>query len=833
MRTEAEKQAIRLKNTLLAAAGGAVLTGMLVLAYINHQVVVTGSVLAFAIGAFWLVNIGFITTISSGFNLRFKDPGLSLPQMYWASSCTMVAIAISQSLEQAAYPLILLTIVFGVFRVSVGAVNLFCVYVGVGIFLTQAIRVWLLGTAENTATLWAGGSSFVFCAIGLTLLCDSLVTLRNRLRQQNEQLKHALAAKSYFLANMSHEIRTPMNGVLGMLDVALAEPITDEQRQYLSVAYSSAKSLLDIINDILDFSKMETGKMTLKPSPVSVEHEIADVLVSFKAQASKKNIALLMEVEPQLAAPVLLDPLRFRQILNNLIGNAVKFTTAGEIKVSARMRDDQTLCLRVRDTGMGIAPENHGELFDAFTQVDASSTRSYSGTGLGLAITRQLAQLMGGDVSVNSRLGEGSEFSVSLKVSHVVDGPQTDTPDLSNRNILVVDDSESSGLAMTKQLAQFGARVYFCRGADEALNLLIKDDKRFDLALLDADLAPVNGMDLPRQLHARLPQLSPKLVVVNQSFTDSDARASAPFGVSAWLSQPLGALALAREVRAVLSNRASLESERSAAIDDIREPKILLVEDNHTNQKVAQVAIEALGFRVDVANDGQQALAMINESIELKRPYGLILMDCQMPVMDGFEATRHIRKSSNSRMTNVPIIAMTANAQTGDREKCLRAGMNDYLAKPINAELLEHTLNYWLNDRPPLIYAQDQWAGFVQPPTLCWDRRALFTLVRYKLDRMTHLIEVFLRDSQGIHKRLDDALQCEDLAAISKAAHGLKGASANVGACALPALLERLEDAIVLNRTEQLGELRSELAVELERLHNQMRHFLEDPQMSH
>ena len=833
MRTEAEKQAIRLKNTLLAAAGGAVLTGMLALSYANHQVVVTSPVLAFALGVFWLVNLGFITTIFSGFNLRFKDPGLSLLQMYWASSCTMVAIAISQNLEQAAYPLILLTMVFGVFRVSVRAFNLFCVYVGVGIFLTQAIRVWLLGTAENTAALWAGGSSFVFCAIGLTLLCDSFVTLRNRLRRQNEQLKHALAAKSYFLANMSHEIRTPMNGVLGMLDVALAEPITDEQKQYLSVAYSSAKSLLDIINDILDFSKMETGKVILQPSPVSVEREIADVLMSFKGRASKKNIALLMDVEPQLVAPVLLDPLRFRQILNNLIGNALKFTTTGEIKVSARMFDEQILGLSVLDTGMGIAPEKHGELFDAFTQVDTSSTRSHSGTGLGLAIARHLAQLMGGDVSVISRLGEGSEFSVTLKVCSVVDEPQTDRPDLGNRNILVVDDSEPSGLAVTRQLAQFGANVRFCRGAEAALNLLLKDDKRFDLVLLDADLETLNGMDLTRHLHARLPELSPKLVIFNQSFTDSDRLASAHLGVSAWLNQPLGGLELARKVHAILSDQGSLESGHSAATDDDCPPKILLVEDNHTNQKVAQVTIEALGFSVDVANDGQQALAMINESIELKRPYALILMDCQMPVMDGFEATRHIRKSSNSRMTNIPIIAMTANAQTGDREKCLSAGMNDYLAKPINAELLEHTLNYWLNDRPPLIYAQDRWAGFVQPPTLCWDRRALFTLVRYKLDRMTHLIEVFLRDSEGIRERLDDAFQREDLTAISKAAHGLKGASANLGACALPALLERLEDAIALNRSEELDELRADITLELERLHAQMRHFLEDPQMGY
>lgn len=852
MQTLSSKQAIRLNNTLLAALGGAVLSGVLLVASADDTVLVPGRHLVIGLSVFWLVNIGFIAAIWSGFNLRFSDPALSLPQMYWAAAVAMLAVGISKQLEHAVYSLLLLTMVFGVFRVSVRAFNVYCAFVGIGLLTTHALRVWVLGSISSNVVLWAGFLTFSFCAVGLTSLCKSIVTLRNRLRERNDALKEALAAKSYFLANMSHEIRTPMNGVLGMLDIVLREPLGEEQRQYVGIAQSSAHALLRIINDILDYSKIEAGKLTLDPVAVSVERIIAEVLTSFKAQAQQKNLELILDLEHPLPT-LLLDPVRLRQILNNLLGNALKFTHEGEVLLAARWLPANTdafgehfgehfgkLKITVRDTGIGIAADRKEELFEAFTQADPSTTRYYGGTGLGLAITKQLAELMQGEVAVNSSLGQGSEFTVTVQ-AHVAEQA---TPvslgghDLSGRTVLIVDDNATNRLVLQKQLQQQGAVTFLAAGGDEALALLHAQGHLLELALLDMHMPAMSGLALATAIRQNPAWDALRLVLCSSVANDCERSQLQALRISTCLAKPVLAEVLYATVDAAMSDtqtpaQASLSDTPDApAAKPIKPYKLLLVEDNHTNQEVALLTLEDLGFAADVANNGLEGLQMLNDACAAGKPYDLVLMDCQMPRMDGYEATRQVRKSNRAELAQTPVIAMTANALAGDREKCLAAGMNDYLTKPINANLLEHTLTYWLEDHPsPLQSEADDGLEPSHAPGYCWDKSALFTLVRYKKDRMIRLVEIFLADLSPAEAELSFAFARHDWPALGKIAHGLRGSAANLGAQTLPALLADFEAALASQQPTEVDPFAPRLAVEIGRLRKEMEQFLEQPQV--
>lgn len=818
----ARQQAIRLSNTLLAAAGGLVLTLVLIFGYVNAYLVLPAAGLAGALILFWLVNCGFIIAIKSGFNLRFSDPALSLPQMYWATTCAMGAIAISINLDLVLYLMILITVVFGIFRATERQFNALCAYVIAMLLLMHWLRAMWTPDALSWDTMmqWL---VFSFCAVTLTRLCQAIVKLRNRLREQNQELKEALQAKSYFLANMSHEIRTPMNGVIGMLDLALHTHLPDDARRYLGIAQSSANALLTIINDILDFSKMEAGKLRIEPVDFDLEQLVNEVIVAFTAKAEAKNLELILDMAPGTPLQIKADPVRLRQILNNLVANALKFTETGEIVVAVEPRQSSNtleLLWSVKDSGIGIAKEKQVELFASFTQADASTTRLYGGTGLGLAICKQLCQLMGGSIGVESEPGVGSRFFFTLPVEKAQSGAADtrkplDLNALSGKDVLVVDDNATNRLVLRKQLEHQGARVMEAEDADEALALLT-GDTAVDIALMDMQMPKVDGVMLAERIRSLPQRRETALLLLSSGLQDLEFGVLRTLGISACLYKPVPPQRLFRALALALSNRGKLVQ---AGLLDVlwgseplpeREPvprpptlaqrvnqeaRLLLVEDNNTNRDVAEVALETLGYRIDMAFDGQEAVAQVARAWRQGQPYALVLMDCQMPVMDGYEATRRIRlwEAENGSAPAI-IIAMTAHAMEGDREKCLAAGMNDYLSKPVQLEVLQGKLNQWLRPTGARKAKESETVSVFRPSgAVVWDVSALLKLVRQKEERMVKLLQSFLSGLDAVEREIVQALHTGDRSFAKRQIHSLKGSSANLGARALPAYLSELE----------------------------------------
>jgi signal transduction histidine kinase/CheY-like chemotaxis protein len=523
------------------------------------------------------------------------------------------------------------------------------------------------------------------------------------LRAAKESAEQATRAKSEFLANMSHEIRTPMNGVFGTLDLLLETELASNQRELARLGRGSAEALLTIINDILDFSKIEAGRLEIEAVPVDLLLTVEDTGSVVAPKAQERGIDVIVRYAPDAARYVIGDAGRIRQVLLNLVSNAVKFTERGHviIQVEQCSASGRRVELRfsVEDTGIGIPEEKLGDIFGMFTQADASTTRRFGGTGLGLAISKQLVEIMGGTISVQSRPGHGSTFSFTLPLPVQENGAQTRLPEiLHNVRALVVDDNKLNQRVVSEQLDNWGMRSDACASGAEALALLRSAAAAGDpygLAVLDYQMPEMDGLALARAIHGDTQLHDTSMVLLTSVGQLGEAANRREIGFAATLTKPIRQAELLAVLIEVWSGRfkpeaSPLATGEKSPVRTAFKGRVLVAEDNSVNQTVATMILHKLGCETVIAKNGFEAIARLDDG-----NFDLILMDCEMPELDGFEAAKRIRQRPDAK-GKIPIIAATAQAMQGDRERCLAAGMNDYLSKPIRRNDLEEALTRWL-----------------------------------------------------------------------------------------------------------------------------------------
>ena len=634
----------------------------------------------------------------------------------------------------------------------------------------------------------------------------ALVTARQQALQRMLEAKASDDAKTKFLANMSHELRTPVNGVLGMLELVRHTEPGPRQQHYLETARRSAETLLEIINGILDISKIESGKIELEQSPFDLRDLVEDVAETFSDAAYGKGLELACFIPAALPTGLIGDAARLRQILTNLIGNAVKFTHHGEIGIRVEAVEANAasalLAFEVSDTGIGIPADKQRHIFDAFAQADSSTTRRYGGTGLGLSIAKQLCEMMGGTIGLTSEPGKGATFRFTARFAQQSESPQSVDLGIASRQVLVAVTHTLNYQSLNDHLSHWGISARVAENGAAVLAELRDAAVRgapFQLAIIDTALPDVSGGDLARSIKADPANAELHLIILGLPDRQSEMIRDCAVG---YLAKPVRQSALRTHLLALDGGQRPPSASKGLLIpppEAAAGARVLLVEDNPVNLEVGVGILEGFGCKVDTATNGIEALERYANG-----KYRLIFMDCQMPEMDGFKATAEIRKQEAGSGGRTPIVALTASAIEGDREQCLASGMDDYVPKPFTADQMRVALTSWLElasagnaqskyEHLSLVSQLDAPAPRNQPI----DETVLDRLSQLQRegrpDIVNRVITLFLENAPGLLKELEEGAADGDMARLRRACHALKASSANVGALALSSDCEELE----------------------------------------